>query len=202
MTAGNEVARDNLVSFTNLFACRQHIGKVIHFCSGAAYDRSRSLDNIVEEELLSSYPIDAYGLSKNISAKLSLDQTNFYTLRLFGVFHKTEKERRLLPKVLSKEPMVLEDRYFDYFYLEDLLPVVEYYIQAETPKYKDLNVVYDEKILLSNFVKGFCQIHNIDDSHVTIGHRSELDYTGSGQKLKNLSLPLKGIVYGLQKYND
>jgi hypothetical protein len=133
---------------------------------------------------------------------LALDQTNFYTLRLFGVFHRTEKSRRLLPKVLSKELIALEDRYFDYFYLEDLLPIVEYYIQTENPKYKDLNVVYNEKVLLSNFVKSFCQIHNIDNSHITIGHRSKLDYTGSGEKLKNLSLPLKGMTYGLQKYND
>lgn len=200
MTATTQVATDNLTIFANMYACRNQFGRVLQFCSGAEFDRRRSLDIINESELITSYPVDPYGLAKNSAARISLSTDNFYNLRLFGVFFPTEVARRLLPKILSNSPISLEDKYFDYLYLEDLLPLVEYYIDTVNPIHKDINVVYQEKQLLSEFVSQFCRIHNIDSQQITIDTHSTLNYTGDGSRWAELDLPKLGQHTGMKRY--
>jgi hypothetical protein len=124
---------------------------------------------------------------------------DWYTLRLFGVFYPTELPRRLLPKVLSNAVITITDKYFDYLYLKDILPVVEAYINT-TPVYKDMNLVYPKKMLLSEFVKRFCHYHQLPGDNITYGDFSELGYTGNGDKWASLNMPLLGIDTGLIKY--
>jgi GDP-L-fucose synthase len=193
-------ANANLKMFANLYAARGCFGRLIQFGSGAEFDRSRHIFNAREEDLFLSAPIDHYGMSKNICSRIAFDTDNFYTLRLFGVFHHSEPAKRLLPRVLSKEPTVLEDKYFDYIYLEDILPVIEYYIEQATPKFKDINLVYPEKTLLSYFVQKFCDVNKIDDSHVTISAVPGLNYTGSSVRIQELNLPMLGMEQGFERY--
>jgi GDP-L-fucose synthase len=199
MDADVSVAKDNFCTFTNVYASRNAFGRVIHFGSGAEFDRSRPLNNVVEDELFSCNPLDTYGMSKNACSRIAYVTDNWYILRLFGVFYPTEAKRRLLPKIISNTPMVLEDKYFDYLFLEDLLPVVEYYIN-EDPNYKDINVTYPEKMLLSEFVKRFCNIHKLTGDNITFGDYSELAYTGNSDRLQSLNLPRLGTDIGLERY--
>jgi len=200
MTASTQVAADNLTIFTNIYACRYSFGRMLQLCSGAEFDRRRSLDNIGEDSLFESMPIDPYGISKNACAKISALTDAFFNLRLFGVFFATEASTRLLPKILSGQDVVLTDKYFDYLYLEDLLPLVEYYVETSDPLYKDINAVYSEKILLSEFVKKFCEVQNLSGENVSFGDKSNLNYTGDGSKLASLDLPSLGIITGMKRY--
>jgi GDP-L-fucose synthase len=200
MTASTQVATDNLTIFTNMYACRNSFGRVLQFCSGAEFDRRQSLDSTTEDSLFTHKPIDPYGLSKNACAKISYTTENFYNIRLFGVFYPTEAARRLLPKILLNHQVHLEDKYFDYLYLEDLLPVVEYYIDNTTPRFKDINVVYPEKTLLSDFVKTFCKLHDLSGDNITYGERSELNYTGDSTRFDSLDLQRLGSIVGMKKY--
>jgi GDP-L-fucose synthase len=173
---------------------------MLQFCSGAEFDRRNSLDNVREEALFTSMPIDPYGLSKNTVARISVSTDNFYNIRLFGVFYPIEFPGRLLPKILSNQPVNLEDKYFDYLYLEDLLPLIEYYINNAVPKYKDINVVYPEKMLLSEFVKQFCVIHNLEGANITFGSTTPFNYSGNADKFDSLNLPRIGLEAGMKKY--
>jgi nucleoside-diphosphate-sugar epimerase len=193
------VAQQNFDLFTSLYNVRNQFGRVIHFASGAEFDQNKPIVKVKEEDLFTIMPSDPYGMSKNVTSRIAYSTDNWYTLRLFGVFHPTELPRRLLPKVKTKQPITISDKYFDYFYLEDLLPIAEYYIN-ETPKYKDINIVYPNKMLLSKFVKQYCDLHQIVDDHITYGDFSELSYTGNGDKLQDLNLPQQGINMGLIKY--
>jgi nucleoside-diphosphate-sugar epimerase len=85
--------------------------------------------------LLQRTPVDHYGMSKNIISRRIFESDNCYTLRLFGVFGSNEPKHRLLKRVLSGEAIELEDKYFDYYYIEDILPVVRNYIDKK-PKFK------------------------------------------------------------------
>lgn len=199
MNADISVAKDNFNTFTNLYASRNAFGRVIHFGSGAEFDRSRTLINVKEDELFDCNPTDTYGMSKNVTSRIAHVTDDWYILRLFGVFYPTEAHSRLLPKILSNSLVVLEDKYFDYLYLEDLLPVVEYFIN-EDPKYKDINVTYPEKMLLSEFVKRFCSIHKLKGDNIVFGNFSELSYTGNCDRLESLNLPKLGIDIGLARY--
>lgn len=200
MTALTDVATDNLTIFSNIYSCRSYFGKVLQICSGAEFDRRKSLSIVNENELLSSYPVDPYGLSKNTCARISYFTEGFYNLRLFGVFYSKEHPRRLLPKILSNQQIYIEDKYFDYLYLEDLLPVVEYYIKKSTPKFKDVNIVYTEKILLSDFVKKFCKKHNLPENNITYGKFCDHNYTGNSKKFDELDLPRLGLDTGIERY--
>lgn len=194
-----EVINTNLGIFTNLYAARNRFGRLINFGSGAEFDRRMNITSAREEDIFIRQPVDHYGQSKNFAARLCVNTNNFYTLRLFGVFGSTEPDRRLLKRILAKEPLELEDKYFDYYYIEDILPVVLYYINS-TPKFKDLNLVYPEKNLLSYFVKQFCDTHSVTDEHVTISQTTKLNYTGSATRITELNLPIIGVDEGIRRY--
>lgn len=194
-----QVAQDNFALFTNLYAVRNMVGRVIHFASGAEFDQRRPIVNAREEDLFTIMPTDPYGMSKNVTSRISYTTDNWYTLRLFGVFHPTELPRRLLPRILSNATITVTDKYFDYLYLEDLLPVAEAYIN-DTPVYKDMNLVYSDKMLLSEFVKRFCHYHQLSGENIQYGDFSELSYTGNGDKWTSLNMRLEGIDMGMIKY--
>ena len=194
-----QVAQDNFALFTNLYAVRNMFGRVIHFASGAEFDQHRPIVNAREEDLFNIMPADSYGMSKNVTSRIAYTTDNWYTLRIFGTFHPTELPRRLLPRILSNAHVTVTDKYFDYLNLEDLLPVAEAYIN-NTPQHKDINLVYPEKILLSEFVKRFCSHHSLSGNNITYGDFSELSYTGNGDKWASLNMRLEGIDMGMLKY--
>ena len=198
-SASVKVAQDNLTMFTNLYANRHKFGRVIQFGSGAEFDRSLPIDRAKEEEIFNKMPADAYGISKNTTSRIAAVTDNWYTIRLFGAFYRAEKQSRLLPSILSNSPITIVDKYFDYIYLEDLLPVVESYINHD-PVYKNMNLVYSEKMLLSDFVKTFCSVHQLPTNNITYSGYSDLSYTGNGDKWQSLNLPTMGITKGLMKY--
>jgi UDP-glucose 4-epimerase len=193
------VTNTNLGIFANLYAARKQFGRLLNFGSGAEFDRRVNITSAREEDIFLRQPVDHYGQSKNFAARMCFDTDNFYTLRLFGVFGPTEPDRRLLKRVLAKEDMVLEDKYFDYFYIEDILPVVLHYINSD-PKFKDLNLVYPEKTLLSYFVKQFCDIHSLPDNHITVSKTTRSNYTGSSVRIEELNLPMLGVKEGIRRY--
>lgn len=191
-------AETNLSMFTGLLLSKNHYGRLINFGSGAEFDRRKDITDVLEDELFLNNPIDHYGMSKNICSRVAYSTENFYTLRLFGVFGPTEPNYRLLKRINTKQPIVLHDKYFDYYYVNDILPVVRYYIDQQ-PEFKDINLVYEEKYLLSNFVKLYQEIHNLNDN-ITISKTKDFNYTGNGSKLASLNLPLLGITHGLKNY--
>lgn len=193
------VAADNLRMFGNLVEARDTFGRLITFGSGAEFDRSHDISNAREDQIFDGMPTDHYGLSKNLNSRMASICDNFYTLRLFGAFYPGESSTRLLPKILSGEPVVIKDRFFDYIYIADLLPVVLYFSVGE-PKYGDINVVYADKMLLSNFAHLFCKVNNLSTKNIQIDGQAKFNYTGDGSKLQSLDLPQLGIETGFKKY--
>lgn len=196
----DQAYKDNISMFNNVWLEREHYGRLLNFGSGAEFDRSQGIFNVKEEMLFVRGPLDHYGMSKNAIARVAFDTNQCYTLRLFGVFGPQEPEYRLLQKVKSGEMVVLEDKYFDYFYIEDILPVVQYYIDSKHPKFKDLNLVYPTKTLLSYFVKQFCMAHGLDGENVKMSPVHGLNYTGSSARIDDLGLKLLGLEEGLERY--
>jgi len=199
ISASITVAQNNLAMFTNLYFNRHKFGRLIQFGSGAEFDRSLPINCAKEEDIFNKMPADAYGISKNTTSRIAAVTDNWYTLRLFGAFYRAEKPSRLIPSLLSNSPITIVDKYFDYIYLEDLLPVVDSYINHD-PVYKNMNLVYPEKMLLSDFVKTFCYIHQLPTNNITYSGYSELSYTGNGDKWQSLNLPIMGTTNGLTKY--
>ena len=144
----------NLNMYYNLLQFRTHYTRLIHFGSGA-------------ETYLSSTP---YGYSKKVIAKSILNQDNFYNLKIFGVFDENELDTRFIKanikKYINKEPMQIHEvKFMDFFYMQDLISVVEYYIGERQPL-KEFDCVYSET---SHTLFGLATlINDLDDYKVEI----------------------------------
>ena len=106
----------NLTSYYNLLQHKSHYNKLIYFGSGAEV-----------------HPNTPYGLSKYIINQSTKDKPNFHNLRIYGVFDENEWETRFIKtnikKYISNKPMeIYQNKYMDFFYMEDLVSLVELYI--------------------------------------------------------------------------
>lgn len=192
----------NLAMFYNFLKCSDLFSLYINVGSGAEFDRFSNVDNVNEWDINYIMPLDSYGFTKNtIARSIQTVQNQFYTLRLFGCFGANEWPSRLLPKFLnSKEEFLLEDRFFDYISAEDFVKVVEYII-TDRPQTHDINCVYSEKYLLSDFLMLFCKLHQLNKKF-TATKQSQNNYTGNGTRLNYIKnqIKLQGLEQGLRDY--
>ena len=196
--------RNNLGMFMNFYNNAHLFGKFINTGSGAEFDRRRDINNINESELFRSMPDDSYGFGQNIKARLCNSRENFYTLRIFNCFGPGEQYTRLLPRFIEAKGdfRIFNDRYFDYFGIDDLYTTIKHYsVVKNIPSVlRDINCVYKDKIRISDFVGAYCDIHNIPRQYYSIDSTSDLNYTGSGERLHALGLDLIGLNSSLEKY--
>ncbi len=123
----------NLSMYYNLLQNRLSYDKLIHFGSGA-------------ELYMSDEP---YGLSKKVIARSIEEIKDFYNLRVFAVFDENELDTRFIKscvqRYISKEDMqVYEYKYMDFFYMQDLISVVDHYINNDNLP-KNYDCVYEQK---------------------------------------------------------
>jgi len=127
-----DIMDNNLKMYYNLLQNRNRFARLIHFGSGA-------------ETYLPSTP---YGYSKKVIAKSILNQDNFYNIKIFGVFDENELDTRFIKanikRYIAKEPMQInENKFMDFFYMQDLVKVIEYYVDKKEPP-KEFDCVYIE----------------------------------------------------------
>ena len=143
----------NLKMYYNLVQHRDCYEKLIHFSSGA--------------EL---YAEDTpYGFSKKVVAKSILNDSQFYNIRIFGVFDENEAESRFIKanikRYINKEPIQIhQNKFMDFFYMADLVKLVEYYIEEENPS-KEVDCTYGDYF---DLIKIATIINKLDSYEVPI----------------------------------
>jgi nucleoside-diphosphate-sugar epimerase len=142
-----DVAYKNILMFENVV--RVFKGKLIYFSSGAA--------------LRGNPPMDPYGLSKWIIDKRIETIPNAYSLRIWGCYGPGELPSRF-SAVCKREGHVVidQDRYFDFIDIEDVRKIVKEYVNGNKIK-KECNLVYPEKLLLSQWAEKFGASWEIKD---------------------------------------
>ncbi len=194
--------RNNLGIFINFYNNSNLFGKFINLASGAEYDRTLDINLAEEEVIFKRLPDDSYGFGQNIKSRLSYEKENFYNLRIFNCFGQGEISTRIFPKFIRAQTEAIfeiqNDRYFDYFSIQDLCKVVENFLINDYST-KDINCVYLEKNKISDVIKKFSSLNNLK-SNYTITSTSNLNYTGSGLKLNSLGIKLNGLEHGLSNY--
>lgn len=117
-----QVLDNNLIMYYNLLRNRKHYGKFINFGSGA-------------ELLMKDTP---YGLSKYIIRESILEKNDFYNIRIFGVFDENELETRFIKscikRYIRKEPMMIQNKRMSFFYMDDLVTLVNHHILSDSSK--------------------------------------------------------------------
>ncbi len=141
----------NTRMFFNIVRNRDRFAKLIFLGSGAVYDMRHYEPKMREDYFDSHVPVDEHGYSKYVISKYLHQLENVTELRLFGVFGKYEDYAirfisNAICKTLLDLPITIkQNRLFDYICIDDLMPVLEYFIQ-EKGRYTSYNVTPDHAL--------------------------------------------------------
>ena len=145
----------------NLLKYQDSWGRMLNMGSGAIYDM-RHYEPKMKEAYFGAYiPVDEHGYNKYIFGKLQPCLQEVYDFRIFGIFGKYEDYAiRFISNAICKTifdlPITLrQNRKFDYLYIDDLMPILEHFIE-HSPGEKAFNITPDNSIGLldvANIVK-------------------------------------------------
>lgn len=182
-----KVLENNLKMYFNLINYAAQHAKFINFGSGAEI----------------GHPTDPYGLSKHVIAQLMLAKPNCYNIRIYAVFDHDELDTRFIKanitKYANKEDMVIhQNKLMDFFYMEDLITVVKYYIKEANPG-KSFSCTYLESKTLLQIAE---MINRLDKHRVGISVLKDGLVKGYIGSWDGLVLPLVGLEQGIMNtYN-
>jgi len=177
----------NLIMYYNLLLHKQNYGKLIHFGSGAE-------DNA---------PDSPYGLSKRVISKSISNIDNFYDIRIYAVFDENELDTRFIKsnilRYINHQPMEIhENKEMDFFYMKDLIKIVDHCIQTDQPYRSAIHCTYQNSYRLFYIAN---IINNLDTHRVRIEIERDngTSYTGS---FNDLVLSYIGLEQGIREtYN-
>ncbi len=140
----------NVTMFENLIGHKDKYKLMITFGSGA--------------EFVNSFPLNFYALGKKyMTQKILQENLNCVNLRLWGCFGKYEENDRFIKanmlRYKNKEPMIVNiNKSMSFFYVNDLIPVIEYYLTMQgLPIVKEIDMCYEVNAYT---LIGICHIIN------------------------------------------
>lgn len=179
----------NVRMFENLERHNDKYKKFINFGSGAVYDISKNISDAKEENIFKNIGKDDHSFCKYVISKQIEKLDNFVDLNIFGIFGKYEDwQIRFISNAICKAvfnlPITLrQDRRFSYLFIDDLMPILEFFIENDL-KYKSYNIVPDEKITLLEVAQLIKRISGKDIKILVANEDVGLDYTGDNSRLK------------------
>jgi UDP-glucose 4-epimerase len=196
---------DNLAMFNNLLENKNKYGRLINFCSGAAFDRRYDINNMWHRELYERMPIDYYGLSKNIIAKEIVKHEKIINMRLYGCFGEDEGEQRFIKRSIKKslrEESIVIDRikFMDFFHINDVFEVVRYHIENNINE-REMDLVYrsNELSSLLGIALKIKDLTGSDKDVIELNEEWGPRYYGNCKILKRLGIKIKGFDYWLKR---
>jgi GDP-L-fucose synthase len=182
---------NNTRMFFNLVRNADFFKKMIFLGSGAVYDNRAYQPKMAESYFDTTVPADEHGFSKYIIAKYIGQVQNITELRLFGVFGKYEDYAiRFISNMICKALFDLsltmhQNRRFDYLFIEDLMPVIDYIITTDNLQYKSYNVTPDETVELQWIAESVRRISGKDLPLIISQEGLGIEYSGSNHRLRN-----------------
>lgn len=182
-----DVLDQNLVMYYNLLANESKYKKFISIGSGA--------------ELFAQQ--EPYGLSKHVINYSMKNKINFHNVRIFAVFDENELDSRFIKasilKYLNNEPIEIhQNKLMDFFYMKDLISLIDYFLQEEEWLINDVDCRYLESYKLSKIAT---IINKLDDHKVPIyvGNLVGIDYIGT---YRGLPITLVGLEQGIKNTHN
>jgi UDP-glucose 4-epimerase len=193
----------NIKMFENLYLSNTAHTKIIVIGSGAEFDRRYPIQYAIEKTVQYEWPIDPYGLSKNIITKRVLaDLGNAYVLRLFGCFNFDEDPARFIKAGILNLKRGLpigihQNKEMDFFYLDDVFKVMDYVIN-EPNSPRNINLVYEKKMTLMDIASLIHKHVNLFEPTIKlVDMRWDSPYTGACDVL--YSTPVSKNLVGLEE---
>ena len=183
---------NNLRMFFNLAHCNKLYSRLFYFGSGAEYGKQKPIVQVREEDFEKRIPVDDYGFFKYVINSSLPSFPTIYNLRLFGVFGKYEDyEIRFISQVLcrlllNKKITINRNVYFDYLYIDDLVRIVERFIEMKLIPFQTINVCTGKRIDLLTIADHVKKIAG-KNMTITISHNGlSNEYTAQNKLLKKL----------------
>ena len=185
----NAVLENNLRMFFNLARCSDYFVKMIYFGSGAEFGRENWIPQMTEDYFDIFVPIDQYGYSKYLMNQYASNWSyNIYNLRLFGLFGKYDDWRyRFISnaccKAILNMPITMRhNATFDYLYIDDLIKVVKWVIDA-TPEFTDYNVCSGNSYSYLTLANQIVDISKKDIDIIIENKNPSYEYSGNNSRL-------------------
>jgi nucleoside-diphosphate-sugar epimerase len=165
--------------------------RIIHFTSAADLDRSCEIDNAIPGNVLNSFPNDNFGRAKNFISKEIISNKLGLNLRIFNIYGRYLKNSNnfidsiIDTCLLNNEIHLVEDRYFDIFYIENLRPVLQKIINNEI--LDDYNLVHPRKYKISELIS-FISNYTGSKSELSIEKTGKAYTGGNILRIKNIDL--------------
>ncbi|MDR0891844.1 MAG: NAD(P)-dependent oxidoreductase [Mediterranea sp.] len=186
----NNLFYTNTRMYFNLERYADRYEKMLVIGSGAIYDSRCYRPKMREEEWTDHIPADEHGFCKYVCEKSIEHSRNIYDLRVFGIFGKYEDYAirfisNALCKALFDLPITLrQDRKFDYLYVDDLMPILQWFIES-SPRHKAYNITPDHSISLHELALMVRQIADKPDLPIQVAQPGMgLEYSGDNQRLR------------------
>ncbi len=198
----------NLKMYKNLAKHRDKYKLMIVFGSGAEYDKTRDLNEVLEEDFDKCKPKDYYGLAKQEITKNILEiNDNIYNIRIFNCFGIYEEPQRMIKnsilRYIKKHDIIIhKDKKMDFFYIKDLAKIINFLIENGFCKFKQINACYAEKHTLCSIAE---KINNLERYKVKISvEESGISngYCGSSSRLSELGLDFIGLENAIEEYYE
>lgn len=202
----SDVFYNNLKMFENLIMFNDKFKMIINLDSAAIYNRKTDILNRKENDIY-TIPEDFYGFSKYLIYKRTLNYDNLINFRIFNIFHPYEENDRFIKSCfLAKKNNTMiniyEDKYFDFFYENDFIKVLDYYLENINKLNileKTINLCYNEKLRLSDIAKLIIK----DNKNINIIKTDSYNnYSGNSNLLNKYKLNLLGFEKSIKDYES
>ena len=204
---GRRIRKDSTDDFYNnirMFEVLASTGiPMITFCSGAAYGREGDIYNATEDRVGKRIPTDYYGFAKSLITQRARQLNHVQILRFFNVFGPTSQKdmftsANIRNYINRKEIVVFQDKYMDFFGIDDTKTVVDLYLKKAKILPKEINLVYEDNLMLSDVAN---MINELSDYTVPVKiekNGMQNAYCGSGYLLNTMGIGLKGLKHQLR----
>ena len=184
-------------------------GKLLNMGSGAVYDMRNYQPKMKESYFGTHIPADEHGYNKYMFGKLLPRLEHVYDFRIFGIYGKYEDYAirfisNAICKALFDQPITLrQNRKFDYLFIDDLMPILEYFI-GHDPTDKAFNITPDSAVGLLDIAH---TVQNIDGNKVQVKVAQEgtgMEYSGDNGLLRSTmkTVNFTPIEAGIKKLYD
>jgi GDP-L-fucose synthase len=185
---GTDVLDSSLRMFFGILRSIDYLDKIIHFGSGAEFAKNRDMKKVKETEIGKFLPVDAYGLAKIMIQQIIHREKKIVNLRLFGIYGKYEGyiykfiSNSIVKNILHQPIKIKQNVIFDYLFIEDLIPIVTYFIE-NNHKYSSYNITPTKSISLTEIAATINSISTYK-SKISVLHKGyNYKYTGNNLRL-------------------
>ena len=180
----------NMRMFENLVRHTDKFGKLINIGSGAVYDVSADNRLVSETQIGLRVGEDEHSFCKYVMHQRIENLSNVIDFNIFGIFGKYEDwQIRFISNAICKTlfdlPITLrQNRRFSYLYVNDLMPVLDYFITHDV-KYKSYNITPNTEKELLHAAQTVREVSGKDVDICVGAPGYGLNYSGCNTRLKS-----------------